>query len=245
MTQRLHVIACHVLWREFCHFASLAPSVCTFDFLPQGLHTTPQLLREQLQAAIDRTTHPCDAIVLGYGLCCNGLDGITARHVPLVAVRAHDCITFLLGSKERYRAYFDAHPGTYWFSPGWIETSSMPSPERLEQLLTEYTEKFGSENAGYLIEVEHAWMKQYSNAAYVDLGFLDSQPYREFTRRCAAAFGWHYDELHGDPSLIQKLLAGNWNPEDFLIVPPGHTIQPSHTDSILCCCIPASAFSCP
>jgi len=232
--QHFHVIACHVLWRELCYFAALSPNSCTFDFLRQGLHNTPEILRKELQAAIDRTTPPCDAILIGYGLCSNGLEGITARNIPLVAVRAHDCITFLLGSKERYRAYFDAHPGTYWYSPGWIESSSMPGPERVSHLLAEYTEKYGADNAQYLMQMEQAWMNEYSNAAYIDLGFGDNERFRAYTRDCAQWLGWHFDELTGDPSLIQRLFSGQWNSSDFLIVPPGHVIAASHDDTILC-----------
>lgn len=232
--KHLHVIACHVLWRELCYFAALSPNACTFDFLPQGLHNTPDILRQSLQAAIDRTSPPCDAILLGYGLCCNGLEGIRARDIPLVAVRAHDCITFLLGSKERYRAYFDAHPGTYWYSPGWIDSCTMPGPQRLAQLLAEYTEKYGAGNAHYLMELEQTWIKEYSNAAYIDLGFGDNERFRAHTRACAHALGWRFDELKGDPSLIQRLFSGQWTSSDFLIVQPGQTIAASHDDAILC-----------
>ncbi len=232
--KRLHVISCHVLWRELCHFGALAPHVCTFDFLPQGLHNTPDELRRELQAAVDRVRPPCDAIILGYGLCSNGMQGIVARDIPLVAVRAHDCITFLLGSKERYRAYFDAHPGTYWYSPGWIETSRMPGPERVDALLQEYTEKYGADNAQYLMEMEQAWMKEYSNAAYIDLGFGDNEHFRSRTHECATWLGWNFDQLDGDASLIRRLLAGEWDSGDFLVVQPGECIMPTHDETIVC-----------
>jgi hypothetical protein len=32
---------------------------------------------------------------------------------------------------------------------------------------------------------------------------------------------WNYDELKGDPALFQKLVDGEWNDEDFLVVQPG------------------------
>jgi len=38
-----------------------------------------------------------------------------------VVPRAHDCITLLLGSKERYAKLFGERPGTYWYSAGWLE----------------------------------------------------------------------------------------------------------------------------
>jgi hypothetical protein len=59
----------------------------------------------------------------------------------MIIPKAHDCITLFLGSKERYRTYFDAHPGTYWYTPGWVECSVQPGKGRYELLRKEYVEK--------------------------------------------------------------------------------------------------------
>ena len=231
--KRFHVVSCHVLWRELCYFAAQSPHVFTFDFLQQGLHNTPDVLRAELQKAIDRAPG-CDAILVGYGLCSNGIEGIVARATPLVVVRAHDCITFLLGSKERYRSYFDAHPGTYWYSPGWIDVSLMPGRDRLDKVRAEYAEKFGEDNADYLVEMEQGWLKKYSNAAYVDLGFGDNEHFKDFTRSCASYLGWACDVMQGSPALVCALLDGTWAPADFLVVKPGETIYATHDDAIVC-----------
>jgi hypothetical protein len=225
---KYHVISCHVLWRELCYFASLSKNVFTFTFLPQGLHNTPDLLRKELQQSIDSVEGDYDALLIGYGLCCNGVEEIKARDKKLVLMRGHDCITYLLGSKERYREYFDAHPGTFWYSPGWIDTNKMPGEDRLRQKMQEYTEKFGKADAEYLMEMENGWMKNYSDATYVDLGFGDPAEFKEYTRKCADFLGWKYDEQVGDPGLVINFLEGNWEHEDFLVVEPGETIFASH-----------------
>ena len=227
------IISCHVLWREFCHFASLSENSFDIIFLEQGLHTTPDRLRKELQAAIDRVDNGCEAILLGYGLCSNGIEGIVARDTRLVFLRGHDCITFLLGSKERYREYFDGHPGTYWYSPGWIETGSQPGEERYETTLRSYTDKYGQDNAEYLMQMEQGWFTLYSNAAYVDLGFWNADVYREYTQRCADWLGWNYDDLSGDPELMARFVEGDWNVEDFLIVEPGHRVVATHNERII------------
>ncbi len=95
------VIACHVLWRELSYFASLSPHNYQFQFLKQGLHNVPDQLRQELQAAIDEAGDEYEAILLGYGLCSNGLMGIQARGTRLIVMRGHDCITFLLGQGAR------------------------------------------------------------------------------------------------------------------------------------------------
>ncbi len=230
---RYHVIACHVLWRELCHFASLSPHVFTFNFVKQGLHNTPELLKVQLQKAVDEAPEECEAVLMGYGLCSNGAAGVVARTKPLVIPRAHDCITFFLGSKERYREYFDAHPGTYWYTPGWIECSLQPGLERYNFLRREYVEKYGEDNADYLMEMEQGWMKEYSNAAYIDLGFSDTLRFREYTRECAQWLGWKTDELQGDSGMIRAFVGGEWDADRFLIVEPGQTIVASHDEAVV------------
>ncbi|HOJ33102.1 MAG TPA: DUF1638 domain-containing protein [Candidatus Hydrogenedentes bacterium] len=228
-----HVVSCHVLWRELCYFAALSKNVFTFHFLKQGLHNTPEILRKELQHAIDIAPTECSHILVGYGLCSNGVEGITARDKPLVIMRGHDCITFLLGSKERYREYFDAHPGTYWYSPGWIDTNLQPGKDRFEAAKKHYIETYGEENAKYLLQTEQAWMQKYSNAAYVDLGFGDTAHYKSYTKQCAEWLHWNCDILEGDPRLVIDFVEGNWRDEDVLVVPPGETITASHDECIL------------
>ncbi|MBI4560088.1 MAG: DUF1638 domain-containing protein [Candidatus Hydrogenedentes bacterium] len=231
---KYHVISCHVLWRELCYFASQSKNVFNFDFLKQGLHNTPEILRQELQLAVDRVPdNEYDAILVGYGLCSRGIEGIVARKHRLVVMRGHDCITFLLGSKERYQEYFEQHPGTYWYSPGWIDCSLMPGKERYEHCLRHYTETYGDENAQYLMEAEQGWFQKYSNAAYTDLGCGETEHYREYTRRCADWLGWNCDVLQGDPRLMVDFLEGHWNEENFLMVEPGETIVASHDGRII------------
>jgi len=233
MTKRYHLVACHVLWRELCYYASLSPHFFTFNFIKQGLHNTPELLKVQLQKAVDEAPDECDAILLGYGLCSNGVSGVTSRTKKIVIPKAHDCITLFLGSKERYRTYFDAHPGTYWYTPGWVECSVQPGKGRYDLMRKEYVEKYGEENADYLMEMEQGWMKEYNNAAYVDLGVGDTARHKEFTHECAQWLGWKCDELPGDPSLIKDFVNGCWDAERFLVVEPGQAIIPSNDEQVL------------
>jgi hypothetical protein len=227
------VIACHVLWRELCHYAALSHNVFSFRFLEQGLHETPEKLRAELQRVVDEEDGKHDALLIGYGLCSNGLQGIVARTTPLVCVRAHDCITFLLGSKERYREYFDTHPGTYWYSPGWIEDCPMPGRERYEAALKTYTELYGEESAKYLLETTETWIQNYKNAVYVDLQVGGTDAYRAYTQHSAAWLGWNCETLKGDSALVRNLLDGRWDEEAFLVVQPGETVVPSFDERVI------------
>ena len=120
---RLRIVACEIFFRELCHLAARSPRKVDVEFLPKGLHDQGGgVMRERLQAAIDATDPgKHDAVALAYGLCNNGLVGLEARALPLVLLRAHDCITAFLGSRARYARYFDERPGTYFETTGWLE----------------------------------------------------------------------------------------------------------------------------
>ncbi|HSO27798.1 MAG TPA: DUF1638 domain-containing protein, partial [Anaerolineales bacterium] len=119
------------------------------EFLDYGLHRTPKKLRQAVQESIDSLREP-SLIVLGYGLCGNGLDRIQAGPHTLVIPRADDCIAILLGSYEAYRAQFDNNPGTYYLTKGWLESGSDP----LKEYHT-YLEKYGAEQAEWLMDTQY------------------------------------------------------------------------------------------
>jgi hypothetical protein len=158
---RFQFIVCKALQREAYLCAARSKHVVDVVLMAQGLHEQPDRLREELQRALDTVAdsagRPYDALLLGYGLCSNGTAGLRCR-LPLVIPRAHDCITLLLGSKEAYKEYFDSHQGVYWYSAGWIEHSLQPGRERREKTRAEYIERFGEDNAEYLMEMEQKWM---------------------------------------------------------------------------------------
>lgn len=224
---RLQFITCKVLQREAYYCAARSKNVVDVVLMEQGLHNEPDRLRTEVLKALENTRdvqgRPYNASLLGYGLCSNGIVGLSAE-IPIIVPRGHDCITLLLGSKNKYQEYFDSHRGIYWYSPGWIESDEQPSKERYERLLKEYKEKYGDDNAQYLMEVEQNWIKEYSWATFIDWGLTDSGEYKNYTKRCAEFLHWNYEELKGSPALMQKLIDGDWNESEFLVVKPGQKI---------------------
>ncbi len=213
--------------REAYYCAARSKNVVDVVLMEQGLHNEPDRLRTEVQKALENTHdiqgRSYDASLLGYGLCSNGIVGLSAE-IPIVVPRGHDCITLLLGSKDKYQEYFDSHRGVYWYSPGWIESDEQPSKERYEKLLKEYKEKYGDDNAQYLMEVEQNWIKEYNWATFIDWGLTDSSEYKNYTKRCAEFLHWNYNELKGSPVLMQKLIDGDWHESEFLVVKPGQKI---------------------
>lgn len=223
--------------REAYFCAARSKNIVDIVLMPQGLHDEPDRLRAEVQKALDNIQdiqgRAYDASLLGYGLCSNGIVGLSAK-IPVIVPRGHDCITLLLSSKDRYQDYFDSHRGVYWYSPGWIESGKQPGKERYEKTLEEYKEKYGDDNAQYLMEIEQDWIRQYNWATFIDWGLTDSDEYRDYTKRCAEYLDWNYDELKGSPALMQKLVDGIWDDGEFLVVKPGRKIKENvTTDDII------------
>jgi hypothetical protein len=240
---RIKLIACEVFARELMFAAASSPHVVDLVLMPFGLHDTPDQLRTELQQEIDKTPpQRFDYIALGYGLCSRGTAGIYATVAPLVLPRAHDCITLLLGSRARYNEQFAQHPGTYYYSPGWIERKTGEVQQgaigdayakRAEERFREYAEKYGEDNARFLIDLESLWVTNYTRAVFINTGFGNVDAYRGFTQQLANERGWEYAEIQGDLSFLVKLAHGEWDINDFLIVPRGRSIAESYDDSIV------------
>lgn len=244
--KKLKIIACDVLNREVNWIAARSSCYTDTTFIHQGLHCVPDKLRITLQEEINKAneegfpynhfnnTPHYDYIVIMYGLCSNGIAGVSSSNIPLVIPRGHDCLTLLLGSKDAYQEYFNSNPGTYWYSRGWIERSTQPGRERYEGTLKEYEERYGEENAEYLMEMEQNWMREYQNAAFVNWETLGNTDFfRKYSEECAEYMKWRYSELQGDVGLMERLVNGVFDEKEVLIVPPLAKVVPSYDEGII------------
>lgn len=249
-------ITCEVLARPVYWCAATSPHLLDVELLKRGLHNQPLNLRAKLQERIDEAENQgYKGIILVYGLCGQATAGLVARSIPLIIPRAHDCITLFLGSRARYQDQFENYPGTYWYSQDYIErddgsgtTFSMGSGSDtdLQSVYAEYIDKYGKENADYLMEVMGAWQQHYRRAVYIDLGIGNGSNVERKAQDEAARRGWSFEKLIGDLNLVRDLLEGNWQGTEthpaqtqennrFLIVPPGQKIIMTYDNRVVDC----------
>lgn len=241
---RVKILSCEIFYREMTYVVSQSKNRVDLEFLPKGLHDigSKQMLAH-LQEAVDRTDESqYERIVLGYGLCNNGLVGLAARGIPLAVPRAHDCISLFMGSKERYLEYFNAHPGVYFKTTGWIErgeergTLSQLSVQHLSGMNLAYLElvdRYGEDNARYLYEELHRNERGYRQITFIEMGVEPNDSFERKARGDALGKGWAFEKISGDLSLLQRLVDGDSNAGECLLVPPGHEIRATYDDHLI------------
>jgi hypothetical protein len=96
-----------------------------------------------------------------------------------------------------------------------------------------WVQKYGEDQAKYLMEEMGRWTDAYSYGTLIDFDFTKHLKLAEQTQKICAERGWQYDEIQGDPGLFQKLLDGDWPAADFLTVRPGQKVQPTFDERVI------------
>lgn len=216
----VYVVGCRMLQSALEPLLAKLPGITGAQYLDYGLHTLPVWMTPQLQAAIDSAQEP-GIILMGYGLCGNGLVGLEAGPHTLVIPRTDDCIGILFGSQQNFLAYHRRHPATYYLSEGWLESGYHPVGQ-----FKEWSEQYGEERARRVID------QMYGNYERVMLiAFTADQlaRYRPQAQAVADFMGVAYEETIGRPTLLERLIRQIEEPgptdDDFVIVPPGGVVQ--------------------
>ena len=223
------IITCRVLVSALERLlpADLADQVTVLDY---GLHRVPVKLTDGVQAAVDAVEQP-SLIVLGYGLCGNGLRGIESREHTLLVPRTDDCIAILLGSYREYMRQFQAESGTYYLTKGWLESGSDPLREYLE-----YSARWGEETAMWLMDQQYS---HYKRIALVAPNAEEMAQYRDRAKEVAQfceRWGMTYEEVLGSDNYVEGLIRAATQlrdtgvlPDaavaDYLVIPPGSQIE--------------------
>ncbi len=209
------VVACRIMEPELESIGGGSNQV-EFRYVEQSMHRTPQKMAPRLQEQIDEAAPYASRIILGYGLCSNGIVGVTARDQGLIVPRAHDCIALFFGSLVAYKKAFDERPGTYYLTPGWVAEKKDPLG-----IMEEYIPKYGEETSLWVMEEE---LKHYTHIVLIDTEVADLSPLRERAKENARVFKKAYEEIKGSLEYLEKLVNGPYTERDFFFVQQGEQV---------------------
>jgi hypothetical protein len=205
----------------------LAQQIQLMDY---GLHRVPSKMAGQLQDVIDSIKRP-SLVVLGYGLCGNGLRGIRSGVHTLLVPRTDDCIAMLLGSYQAYMREFQAVPGTYYLTKGWLESGSNPKQE-----YEEYVPKYGEKEALWVMDQQYRHYERLMLVAHDQSDMEKYRPQAQEVAQFCERWGMRYEEKVGSDEYVQRLVEaaaalsnGNqapaWLKSEFVVIPPGGEIR--------------------
>lgn len=192
------VIACRVL--QDLLGSRLADGI-PVTWLDVGLHNTPKKLGAALQEQLDALAEP-STVIIGYGLCGNGLVGVKSREHTLIIPRIHDCVAMFLGSHQRYLQRFFAHPNTYYLTKGWVDAKDEPLTDYLD-----YVQQFDEETADYLVEMKYRHYRKLCMVGFSEAELESCRPAAmKIAEFCKERFGMEYEETIGTTELVEALL---------------------------------------
>jgi hypothetical protein len=223
-TQPVALLACAV-FKDLLEHLLPGDLRAEITFLDYGLHAIPKRLKFTVQETLKAIKEP-SLVVLGYGLCGNGLDGVQAGRHTLLIPRTDDCIAIFLGSYAAYRREFDENPGTYYLTKGWLESGSDPLRE-YETLV----KKYDQETAKWLMNEQYQHYKRLLFVAHSQDELEKYAPRARQVAKYMSQWGVHYEEVSGSDLYLRQLArtAGDLSSTngDFLVVKPGGELKQS------------------
>jgi len=211
--KKVAFIVCDVIYDEVKH---KVPSGWKVLSLEKKLHERSDELRERLQKEID-SHQEHDVIILGYGLCGKGTEGLVSKNTYLVLGRCDDCIAMLLGSVQEYKRQHRLEPGTYYLTRGYIGDCDDFAVEGFNHLRDKYDEQTWEWIRGQVL-------KNYKRLVFINTGNYEPGSFREKAKKEAEKLGLRFEEIKGTNEYFEKLLSGEFD-RNFVVLKPGQKVS--------------------
>ena len=149
-------------------------SIDTF-WLEESLHNHPLKLKDELQKKIDEL-YDYDEILLSFGFCGKGLDGICSKHSVLYYVGLDDCVeAYMIEDREELALL---RTKCIFTSKAWLNTKNNTVNEYEKSI-----EKYGQKRTDRIYNAMYA---HYKHLLYmqVDDGQIQAEEHEKINRTC-------------------------------------------------------------
>ncbi|MDR2536237.1 MAG: DUF1638 domain-containing protein [Treponema sp.] len=213
MNNKPYIVACETLKPELTAVTEIRQCRYPITWIASGKHSRTDALQRCIQEAIDAVPETYTTILLAFGFCGNALADVASRNKTLVFPKAADCIPLFIGSQAERDMY---GTGTYFFTEGYLQSGSTIIAD-FDRCLKKYGLEEGT---GLMKEL----LGHYTTFAVIDTGVYDTQALVQKVKPFADMLNLGLSHIPGNIRLIHNLLAGDWNDDEFFMIPPGKTI---------------------
>jgi hypothetical protein len=214
MEQEIYIIACETLREELSLIMDARRCSYPVVWVDAGKHVWPDKLRVAIQEALDGLPPSCTTALVLFGFCGNAMVGIRPPSQVLVLPRTADCIPLFLGSQAAREA---AGARTYFFTEGYLRSAG--------NIATEFKESMKRRGKAYALHVVKMMMVHYQHIAVINTGAFDPARVLEELEDLSKTLDIPISVIPGNLRLINALLAGDWDRNEFLVIPPGETVS--------------------
>ncbi|MDR3295947.1 MAG: DUF1638 domain-containing protein [Clostridiales Family XIII bacterium] len=208
------IIACETLKPELTLVMAARGCGHPVLWVPSGKHVWPEKLHVSVQETIDQVPASCHTILLVFGFCGNSMVGVGSEKQRLVLPRAADCIPIFLGSLAKRAEYGTS---TYFFTEGYLHSETSFVSE-----CSLYMKKYGEKRGLSLIR---KMLGHYKRIAVIDTGAFDVPPVLDELDPFSKIVDIPVSVISGNLRIIDALLSGGWNREEFLVIPAGGRVS--------------------
>jgi len=212
------VLACNTIRDELEKAAREVGCPYPFRWVESGLHLVPDSLRIRLQEELDQL-RGVQRVLLAFGFCGNSVVGLSTRDFELIVPRVDDCITLLLGSRERREAC-SADGGVYFLTRGWLEGEF--------NLWREYEAVLSRHGPERTERIYRKMLAHYRYLGLIDTGAYDADALLPEVHRIAETLKLETRIFSGSGAYMERFFSGPWDAAEFIVVPPGTTIELAH-----------------
>lgn len=204
------IVACATLEQELKFVMDELNCNYPVKWIDSGHHVWPDRLRAKIQETLDEIEPMYNTVLLVFGFCGNSMVGVKSGSRTLVLPSVADCIPIWLGSraeKEKHGNY------SYFFTDGYLSSE--------KTIINEYEyskAKYGEKRAKRVMDT---MLANYKSLLVVDTGTYEVEPVFETVKVFADQMDLTADKVKGNLRLIKELLSGNWDRNEFTVIPPG------------------------
>lgn len=213
-TPKRTLIACSMMEDEINSILKQLDISIPTVWMDRGFHNTPEKLNNELQLQINNLQDQ-DEILLAFGLCGNGTEGICSKNTKLILPRFDDCINLLLCTGQRTSRALTRADSLY-LTRGWTLDR--------EAILQQYEiikEQYDEEMCDIIMETMYG---HYHAVTVIDTGCYDTAPVLDYARKTAGLLHFNVETRTGSIQILRQLLTGDWK-ENFIVLPPGAKIS--------------------
>lgn len=203
------LIACAMQQDEIEHYRKELKITYPVVYLKRGLHKDPAVLRNLLQQEINRH-QDVDVILLSYGLCGRGTEGIVSERTELILPAFHDCIHQLLENHVDKDSLYATRAWTIDKESIGGQCSSIPAA-------------YGRERG---MEILHTIYGGYNKITFIDTQSYDLQKTMDGMKKPAEILNMKIAVTTSACTIIKKLLSGEWD-SDFIHLKKGEKVKES------------------